>query len=112
MPDRAASGREVGRERVGGTSSPCRSTRSEDLGPRPHATYSCGVSSLARSEIYTTEREHENSQRERGGGGMERWMATIQCMYGEVTCTDTLVSESKVCHSSELTQTGAATAHH
>ena len=65
---------------VGGTSSPCRSTRSEDLGPRPHATYSCGVSSLARSEIYTTEREHDerDSQRgggeEGGGGGMDRWM--------------------------------------
>lgn len=33
------------------TSSPCLKTRRVDLGPLPHATYNCGVSSLAKSAI-------------------------------------------------------------
>lgn len=33
------------------TSKPCRRIRNVDRGPRPHVTYNCGVSSLARSAI-------------------------------------------------------------
>lgn len=34
---------------ISDTSSPCRNTRNDDLGPLPHNKYSCGVSSFAKS---------------------------------------------------------------
>lgn len=46
------------------TSKPCRRTLRVDRGPRPQATYNCGVSSLAKSAIcYKRDEKYEPARK-------------------------------------------------